>query len=207
MVAGSQYTMKRKLRSQSLCVREAVLLQQSLARTLDKLLALNPKATKLRAARKAADSAAHAARASAFPPAIAAAEAARAAVILQQAALKAKQMSLLSEARLIRQRHSQKLSWDARPLASGPVSSKTFFPTALAVRPVPALSPSPDYVTVPGFKSLQQHRFVFEADLSPPFLPLKVRQTTLCSVTLKGKQKSWTAEILAASAPWKPRWR
>jgi len=202
--AGTAYAMKRKLRAQALCVRQAVLLQNDLRKTLDELMGLNPKAQRLRQARLRADQAVTAARASGYPPAIAMAEAARLAVILQQSALRARQLGLLARAAKERVKHHQILQRETIGLAAGAVGSKMFFAKPLAVSPTPLLSLSPDYRTIEGFKKFQSHQFEFQTNLTPAFFKFRIRQTTLCTVSLSGKEKSWQTEILAASALSKP---
>lgn len=199
--------MKRKLHSQALCVQGGVKLQRDLAATLDRLLALNPKAQALRRARQAAEAAVTAARTSLHPGAIAAAEAVRTAVILQQMALRARQTELIAHAQMQRTQHERELQRAVKPWIRSTVDSQRFFPTALAVRPQPLGSLSPDYVPVVGFERWQQHQFSFETELSPPFLQWDVRQLTRCSVSLTGKEKAWRPRIVAASALSRPRWR
>ena len=200
VVACAQYVFKRKLRAQSQCVKEALSLQQNLGKTLDSLLRLNPRATRLRSQRDQADRALIEAMSTAFPPAVVAAKAVRTGVILQQLALQAQQLQLLTQAKLQRDSHHRTLSLDVRGLAASPVNSKAFYLRPLAVDPTPATSLSPDYETVADFKNSQRHEFNFNVDLSPPFSNFKFKQETFCSVTLTGKEGSWRPQIIAASA-------
>ena len=200
LAAGAQYVFKRKLRAQAMCVKEGLLLQRDLQKTLKALVQLNPQATRLRMQRTNADRAVLNAIASANPYALAAAKAAQTAVILAQIALKAQQMKLLAQAGLQRQDHHRALSVEVRRMPAAAVQSKTFYLRPLAVEPKPPTSLTPDYKMVPTFETSQQHQFSFDVILSPPFLNLDFKQKTLCSVTLNGKENSWLPQIAAASA-------
>lgn len=202
--AGVHYVFKRKLEAQSICVRRGALLQDDLKKTLEQLLNLNPRAGRLRTARRKADLAFAKAVASGFPPAIAATKAARLAVILQQLALRSRQGALLAEAQLKRLRHGGLLRAEVRSLGAGHARSRAFFHRALAVEPLPASSLSPDYRPARDFRRLQQHQFTYQVDLAPAFLKRQWRQTTSCTITLEGKEGAWRSAVTAGSALSKP---
>lgn len=206
----SFYFLKRKALAQAHCVQQASVLQTELKGTLDKLLRLNPRAKALRAQREAADSALKAALSSANPYAIAAAQAYWAAVVLQQLALRTQQQALLSQA--TQQRHSghRQLRERLQLMRVSGVDSRKYYWRALAVEARPPASLTPDYDPLPMFETFQQHRFRFQVDLRPPFariLPsLNLRQIAECSVTLKGREKQWKLQVVAASAASKWSW-
>ncbi len=205
LVAGAQYVFKHKLRAQSLCVKEALLLQRDLQKTLTELTRLNPQATRLRAQRAKADRAVLKAAMAANPYALAAAKAVQTAVIAAQLALKAQQIKLLAQARIQRLDHHRALAGEVDRLAAGRVQSKTFYWRPLAVEPKPPISLTPDYKMVAGFENSQQHQFSFDVILTPPFLLFEAKyfefkQKTLCSVTLEAKEGAWRPQIVAASA-------
>ncbi len=209
----SFYILKRKSLAQSHCVQQASQLQQELAGTLDQLLRLNPRAKILRTQRAAADRAVKVALASGNPYALAAAKAYWAAVVLQQIALRTQQQALLAQAD--RQRHfgHRRLRERLRTLRVASLDSRRYYWRALAVEARPPASLTPDYETLPFFQLLQQHRFRFQSDLRPPFAgvntlnkDIALKQTTECSVTLKGKQKQWKVQIVAANAPSRWSW-
>ena len=203
-VGGALYVMKKKTLLQSLCVQSASRLQEELKQTLDQLLALNPQALRLQKQRRSADRGLQRAMATGNPYAITVARAYQAFVIAQQAALRGRQEALLARAEGRRRRSHRELKNQIRLWRTDRFTSERYFPRALAVRPQPVSSLSPEYLPVSAFAHWQQHRFRFRNDLSPPFLnllPAKIfKQTTECSVSLKGKENQWHLELLAASA-------
>jgi len=199
------YVLKRKSLAQSICVQQAARMQQDLKLPLKKLLHLNPKATSLRAQRVKADSSLLAATASGYPPAIAAAQAMRTAVIVQQTALGAQQIALLFEAQRLRDQGQRELRRRVAPLAAKAIQSRSFYFRPLAVEPKPPVDLSPNYETVAGFSTFQQHAFYFQVDLLAGFpavekLNINAIQPTNCSVTLQEKDDEWKIQILAAKA-------
>lgn len=209
-LCSSFYFLKRKSLAQAHCIQQAAQMQNELKDTLDKLLRLNPRAKALRAQREAADSALKTAVSSANPYAIAAAQAYWTAVVLQQTALRAQQQALLTRAEGQRQSGHRRLRERLRPLRVSSVDSRSYYWRALAVEAHPPASLTPDYDPLPLFAYMQQHRFRFQVDLRPPFADglrgLDLRQTTECSVTLKGEEKKWKVQVLAANAPSKWFW-
>src|ERR1035437_9398500 len=103
------YIMKRKALAQAICIQQPTRMQEDLKNPLEKLLQLNPRATLLRARRQAADTNLHSAQASGYPPVIAAAKAQQVAVIVEQTALRGKQLVLLGEAWRIREQNQRDL--------------------------------------------------------------------------------------------------
>lgn len=196
--------LKRKSTSQSVCILNAVQLQNALKSPLEKLLALNRRARILRAKREAAERGLKLALLSKNPPAIAAAKALQTAVTLQQTELSLAQHRWLAEAERLRQQQTRQSREIALRKGLGPAGTRRFFPLALAVRSRPASSLSPDYTPVPGFALRQQQRFSYFTDLAPEFfrerLRLPFRQKTECSATLAEKGDLWTVRILAGNA-------
>lgn len=200
---------KKKALAEAYCVRAGFRVQVNLRGTLDRLLKMNKPAAQLRARRFAADRKLQSAIASANPYAIAAAKAVHTAVILEQTTFRLKQDALLAEAKAERERAGREVASDTRDLKVRSVDSRGFYTRALAVEAVPAASLTPDFVPVAGFRYLQRHRFRFVVDLAPKLpveaafplglenmLPI-LKQTTSCAVTLTGKEKEWTVQIIA----------
>jgi hypothetical protein len=199
------YVMKKKAWAQAQCIQAASLMQKDLQKTLDRLLGLNPQATRLRTQRLLADRSLQAAISSGNPYAIAAAEAVQLAVILQQTALRAKQEALLMEAQRQRLHGYTNLYQRVRVLKAGHVDSRKYYWRSLAVEAKPAQSLTPNFEPLPAFTVMQQHRFRFAVNLHPPFLTgldiKSFQQTTECAVSLRGRRRAWSLAILAANAP------
>jgi len=197
--------LKRKSLAQAMCVQEAMQLQENLKKPLEKLMRLNKNARLLRQQRLAADRALQAAIASGVPYAIAAAKAVQLAVIAMQISLRSQQEALLLQADRTRRIAQQSFYQQAWRLGGRKIETPTYFFRALAVRPEPATSLTPDYVKVPFFEQAQQQRLRFELPLIRGWLArLQGRdfsQRTECSVTLKGENLRWEVAILAAKAP------
>ncbi len=191
------FILKRKSLAQAHCVQQASLLQNELKGTLESLLKLNPRATRLRRQRDIADKALKAAISSANPYAIALAQAAWTAVFLQQTALRSQQQLLLKKAERQRDTGHRNLREKLNSLHVRNLNSRKYYWRALAVEAVPLTSLTPDYRPLPGFSLLQQHRFRFDVALDPQG---KLIQSTECSVSLNGKEKAWKVQILAANA-------
>jgi hypothetical protein len=205
-LGGGFYVMKRKLLAQSICVRQVSRLQEELREPLRKLLKLNPQATRLRAQRQQADYNLEVATASGYPPAIAAAEARQAAVILEQEALHARQLALLMEAGRIRIRNRRDLRDRLDYFPAWRFHSRRYFLRSLAVEPKPAFDLSPNYEPVDGFPYFQQQRYDYQIDLLGIFagrFPFKLDsvQKIACSVSLEEGGEDWTLRVLAAKAP------
>lgn len=205
-VGALLYILKRKSLTQSICVQQAAQIQKRLIKPLRQLIRMNPQATILRAKRTAADQSLNSALASGVPYAIAAAKAVKVAVVLEQLAFQAKQLALLTQARLIREEGRQEMLQRVRRLAASPVQTPYFYFRALAVEPKPMTSLSPSYETIPLFGLGQQQRFRFTVDLLARFpnfnFNLDMIQITECSVTLKEKgANTWEVQILTARAP------
>lgn len=202
----SAYAMfRKKLTAQSLCVSSVTRLQKELNRDLDAILKLNPKAQVLRKARAKADAALKKAILSGNPPAIAAAKAARAAVILQQVAHRTRQEAVLIRAGANRMGAQRSLKLEVSKLGVSSVAGTVSYNRPLAVEPRPASSMTPDYIEVANFPDKQQHEFSFQLDLAPDFLKLKFRQETSCSATLKKQEGKWRESLIAASRRSKPQ--
>lgn len=204
--AAGLFIFKRKSLSQAHCIQQATVLQNDLKQTLEKLLRLNPKAASLRVQRQTADNALRAAISSGNPYAIAAAQAYWTAVYLQQTALRAKQELLLRQAEQQRQTAHRELRNKLRDVQAAHLDSRKYYWRALAVEAKPIASLTPNYEPLPMFKYFQQHRFRFAVDLAPEFarewFSGRLVQTTECAVTLNGKEKAWSIQILAANAAW-----
>jgi hypothetical protein len=204
-VGACFFLFKRKSLAQSLCVQQAVRLQEDLGAVLDKLLRLNPRAKTLRRERSAAERAFQLSLQSGNPAAIASARAALLAVKLAQAALRSQQGRLLDQAEFARGKRPRELRGRLARLSVSGFRSRQYFHRALAVEPVPPGSDSPDYIPAQPFARLQQHRFDFRVDLTPPFLPGQWRirdlvQPAACAATLQSEASKWRVQILAASA-------
>jgi hypothetical protein len=204
-LGAALFVMKRKTLAQAICLQQATKMQEDLKLPLRKLLKLNPRATTLRARRQSADSNVRSATASAYPPAIAIAEAQQAEVILEQTVLQAQQLALLADAQQIREERQRELRDRARHLDAMYVHSQTYYFRPLAVEPKPELDLSPNYETVPLFTEAQQHRFSYDVDLLghfPQALGIDVQsvQKIACSVSLEERGDDWNLQILAAKA-------
>lgn len=200
------YALKRKSLAQSICVQQASILQNNLKGPLLKLLKMNTQAKILRARRTVAEARLVQALASGHPAVIAAAKLARDVVVLEQTAFHSKQLALLNEAQRLRAHDQRELRRRVSLFPAAGVSTPASFPLALAVEPVPATSPSPDYVPVPGFEYAQQQSFEFSINVAAdfPFVRDFVAsgwQTSRCSVTLSERSGQWALKILAAKAP------
>lgn len=198
------YVLQRKSLAQAICVQEATRLQTDLRKPLRQLVALNPQAAVLRAKRQAADKALRAALVSGVPYAIALAEAAETAAIAEQVAFRARQEMLLNEAAALRADGQRRLRLRASRLGAIGVTAPVYYPRALAVKPVPLASLTPDYRPVETFEYSQQQRYRFEIDLlrgwPGPHLNVDSRQSSECSATLKGEDQQWQLHLLAAKA-------
>lgn len=199
------YALKRKALAQSICVQQASRLQEDLKAPLRKLLKMNPHAEFLRRKRQTADNNLRAANASGYPPAIAAAQAADQAVILEQMEFRSRQLALLAEAKRIRSVRGREIHERAARVHATGVISRAYYPQALAVEPKPPYALSPNYETVPGFELAQQQRFNYRVDVLdrfPRFLEMVTNsvQKIDCSVTLAERGGDWELEILTARA-------
>ena len=212
------YVAQRKSLAQAICIQQAMRLQTNLRQTLEELLAMNPRAESLRQRRVQADQNVAEALTSAYPPAIAAAEAVQTEVIIEQMEFHAEQLALLLRAE--RQRSESQRGLHQRvsdALDAYNIRATTYYTRALAVEEKPATSPSPNYEPIEFFAEGQQQRYSYSADLAGTF-PLDVRkfftapdlfdareifdvrQTTECSVTLENKGDQWEIRILAAKS-------
>lgn len=202
-VATALTMLRKKSLAQSLCVYHGLKMQDQLGDALTRLLKMNPEAQRLRRQRDQAEIRAMNARASGVPVAIAAAEAQRAAVIMQQIAFHQRQRLILSEAQSIRRQAQTQLSKDLRRPYFGSLNSQSYYHEALAVETQPKTSLSPDYVLVNPFSYLQQQKYEYTVNLNPPFLNIlagrNLKQKTRCSVSLENKEGKWSARILMAS--------
>lgn len=198
------FAIRKKSMAQSLCVRAGLQMQTQLSHTLTDLLKMNPKAQALRKRRALADRQLQLAMLSGIPKAIALAQAAQKAVILEQLQLRTRQELKFSEAARIRIRHARELRSDLRVLQVKRMDSKLAYPRALAVRATPLTSLSPDYDPVPDFTKAQEHRFRFQVNLAPDLkLPMSMegyQQIIECSISLREEAHQWKPRILAASA-------
>lgn len=199
------YALKRKSLAQSICVQQAARLQEDLKSPLRKLLSMNRRAEFLRGKRQTADNNLRAANASGYPPAIAAAQAAQLAVILEQTEFHLRQLALLAEANRIRSVRGREIHERAARVHAIDVVSRTYFPQALAVEAKPPYDLSPNYETVPGFELAQQQRFQYRLDVLDLFPRSRKVVTDLiqkidCSVTLVERSGDWEIEILTARA-------
>jgi hypothetical protein len=205
-VSAVYYIYRRKSLGQSICIQQAARMQNDLKTPLKKLLHMNPHAFTLRAQRAQADANVASATASAYPPAIAAAEAQQAAVIAQQTEFHGEQLALLMDAQRIRSEAETTLRMRALSLQAQGVQSMAYYFRPLAVEPKPPSDLSPNYEAVPNFTELQQHRFRYSIDLLSGFpgmgeVGIGARQTTECAVSLQsGEEDEWDIQILAAKA-------
>lgn len=197
--------LSRKSSAQALCVRQVVQLQTELGQNLRKLLRLNPRAKSLRQARTRAELKLKIALLSGNGPAIAAAKAEVLAVQLAQVELHLEQDAILTLAQEARSRAPRELQLELKSLRPAKFSSQQLSLLALAVKPIPLASPSPDYVLVENFEVRQLHAFSFSIALQPHYWPVTVSQVTRCAASLQQKGTQWTAKILVASALSKPR--
>lgn len=199
-IAFAYYALARKSSAQAVCVREVVQMEHELGQLLGQLLRMNERAASLRAERLKADLALQSALASGYGPAIAAAKAAQLAVIVAQQEFHAAQLALLEQAETVRLSHVRGIQSGARRLGVPDVDSEPSFERALAVRPEPPLSLSPDYVPVEDFQQRQKHRFRFDVAFLPAtFDHLQTfHQTTTCVASLQGEDFKWDTKILRA---------
>ena len=199
------YILQNKSLAQSMCVQEAVRLQENLRKPLRELLRMNRQATILRAKREAADESLASATSSGVPYAIALAKAVQTAVIVEQIAFHARQLAWLAQAAELRSQGERTLQNRALRLHVEEFTSRTYYYRSLAVEPTPSDSLSPDYQPVPFFTTAQQQRFRYQVDLTyawPTFKDnLAWRQPTECSATLEGEEQQWKVRILAVKAP------
>ena len=204
--ATALYALKRKSLAQSLCIHQATRTQQDLKSPLDKLIKLNTKATSLRNRRLIADANLISAQATGYPPAILAAKAQQTAVILQQYALRARQLALLADAEGIRVQANRDIRQKIERFPATQIRTESFYFRPLAVEPKPPTDLSPNYETVPAFTTFQQHRFRYQIDLlqgMPSVLAISVNslQKIECAVSLEEQGDDWNLRILAARAP------
>lgn len=186
-------------RADRLCKKEAFRLQHELSRLMKELTHLNRLAQSLRAQREVAEAQVVAANSSGYPPAIAAANAYRAAVILEQEALAVKQHALLAQAGSQRVDSKQRFSseFNAQPISSSESRS-------LAVRPDPPQSLTPDYVPEAAFRDRQSQTYPYKLDLAShwpavfkKFLDPRVLKeistdfSTACAATLSNEENKW----------------
>jgi hypothetical protein len=203
-VGFAHYALRRWSLAQSTCLQKATQMQTDLGKTLQELLALNHMAQELRHQRLIADRDLAAAMLTGIPATIAAAKLRRDAVIAAQTAFRARQEFLLLQAEGERARYELALrSAFFRQRLTG-ISSPRFYARALAVRPQPPTSLSPDYVPIEGFARGQQARFQYRVSLDSNLPYLRdlgnFAHSAACSVTLESEGKRWTPKILAASA-------
>lgn len=199
------HVLKRKSLAQAICIQEAMQLQESLKNPLRRLMAMNSKAQSLRIRRLWADQNLARALATGIPGNIAAAQAIQTAVIAQQLAFRAKQELLLAEAALIRAWAKQRFYQRAVRIGGREIRMSHPDIRALAVRPQPPASLSPDYVKLPTFRYSQQQRYRFRVDLMQNWplssADMSFVQTAECAVTLKGENQKWDIDVIAAKAP------
>ncbi len=200
------WVLKRRSLAQSLCVSHSVRMQDDLGDRLQELLRLNPKATKLRAQRQAADREVDAANASGIVPLIVAARAHQAYVILSQVSLRTQQQTILNQAEAQARQHEAQLRHGLARIGVHAVQANRFFPLALAVRPTPITSISPNFEPVRPFTFLQKRSFAFALPLGsalnkvfPNSRDSFWRQPMGCSASLADQEEQWRVRILAAS--------
>jgi hypothetical protein len=197
------YVVQRKSLAQAICIQQATRLQSDLRATLQKLLAMNPRAESLRLRRTQADQSVADALTTAYPPVIAAAEAVQSEVIVEQLEFHAEQEALLMQAE--RQRRESQRNLHQRvneAVVAYDIRSPTYYFRALAVREEPAESPSPNYKPIELFTEGQQQRYSYSVDLAEGFpLPvMSIRQKTECSVSLENQEDEWPIRILAVKS-------
>jgi hypothetical protein len=191
------------------CKVEALKLQKNLGVLMEKLLAMNKEAQKLRVEREAAEQAVRDAKASLDPEALAAALEVRAAVIAAQTAFAIRQASLLTQANAERGRSSAAMSHYVKHFGILATHSE-LSSHSLAVTPTPTDSLSPDYEAIPDFKQAQRVTYHYRQNILamlPDWLhpyakaaPSLETFAAVCSATLEQREKKW-APILNAARP------
>lgn len=185
------------------CKKEAMRLQHELSAVMKSLNKLNRRAQILRRKRDGAEKRLAAAIASGEPELIAAAEAYRRSVILEQEALALQQHRLIANAGDERELAEKRLlvqgkSWGIQNL-------RAIFSSKLAVRRDPPESITPDYLEKPNFPQQQSHVFQYKLNLfqrwpqwlqqhvlsHPNLRDLVTPFTTACAATLSTQEGNW----------------
>jgi len=204
------FVLKKKMTLSSHCVHSVLMLQKDLRRPLTRLLALNKQASSLRLREKKARFQLKAALATGVPPVIAAAKARLLLITAKQLVLRAKQESLLMEARLRREQfHHLVLKNSAK------AERHTGFPgesSGLAVQARPPTSLSPDYEPTADFRERQGQTYFITQKFSLPALgfeaffpwedPLRIKES--CSATLQRKgDRQWMPVLKTVKVSWR----
>lgn len=186
-----------------ICMKEVMRTQHELSRLAKSLVQLNRLAGHLRKQKRAADTQLAAAMVSGNPIAIAAAEANEKSVHIAQAALAAKQKSLLSFAGQIRFQSEQRI----RASGLSDVDSGRDHALTLALRAEPPHSLTPDYVEASFFPERQSQTYSYKIHLFK-FLPDWLKQYVsrhpdLADIT-QPMSRSCSATLLHQEENWKP---
>lgn len=192
---------------------------EKMAENLEQLLALNPQATALREERKILEAAA---KTRAGGPAQAAVRARLAIVIAKQAALRAKQLSLITTAeqfsnlrlQKMKARFAQNFSHQQSLLGQASQKFNARIPLAkLQVLASPPGDASPNYQPVPNFSKQQEIIIEWKIDLKgliPEWFGLKDQSVTFsgqCSGTVsKEGGRKWQGHLTVGSQPLNSFW-
>lgn len=193
-----------RAKTNTLCFKSSLSLQNQLRQELVQLMKLNPKAKKARAFRKISEANLKAALASKLPAWIIEAQAQRALAIAQQMQIRQQQQQLLQKARRFRIEFTQKIKLQMRALdARARTQSET---QNLAVIPVPPTDLSPDYLPSLAFEKTQAQTTTYKFSIfqgAPQwisknfsYLPQQAHQ---CSASLKGFGLFWSPTMTKGS--------
>lgn len=180
------------------CHKEMLAAQKEQAKTLRRLLNLNPLAKTLRKMRKVATRARNAARSN--PAALAAAQAALEAIKAKQRALRAKQLAIVA---------SSKASWAKSQTYSRAQNNRSAIsyshPPAFPVKRTPDKWGSPTYKALPRLSTIETSRlsWILTIPISTRLIAkaLKAKSIAIeisCSSTLKQRGSKWVPVLIQA---------
>lgn len=191
--------------------------QRAISEDLRALVALNPQAQKLRAARAVAEQTLKAAYSIGHPAAITAAIAQRTAVMTAQAALRMQQQKLLLRARLrslatpakavlkVKRTLASEMSGNGASLSELSSARSRARRAYFDVIAKPANDLTPDYEPSPRFSEKQLMSLTVDIDLAP-LLPEWLRRLlptktlvlrTRCAATIEKENETWTETLSA----------
>lgn len=180
-----------------ICRQDLLETQSTIGRLVENLLALNPKARRLRHSRNSAEAALVLALASS-PPLVPMAKAAVAAIKARQGQLRLHQLEILYQ---IRSTWSQGAFSLKRKLRQAGAQRVSLNRPQAALIPIPPNSLSPSYQPLPGLTQLQKQKATWV--ISSHFLPSrfsvkKFKWPSKCAASIYKEKKRWQPRLVVA---------
>lgn len=209
LLVATYVMFSRKLVAQRACIMTSIRGQSLMASRLNQLLALNPRAARLRRQKKIAQQALATAVLTGQPEAIATAKAALKLVRLQQVILRGRQQRLIFELKITAKENQLQIRTALYQHRAQHVFSRRSQPSLLALPPAAV---TPTYKPSPEFSALITARTTWRSPL-PQFMKnllrfLKAEQLApylpgQCAVTLvKGDWQRWHAQLRPDKSWW-----